>query len=367
MHVTLGDDMNKVSGFFLGLLTTFCLTAPAHAQYFKDKTITMVINYAAGGNVDIEGRIFERHLSRHIAGNPTIIVNNISGAGGLTAINQLGMGVGVKDPSTTLGFVTFNPMAVLIEDPALRVKVENFTMLAGLGAYYVTYGRKDALPGMQRPQDIAQASMIQAAGYARASVHDVRLRLMLDLMGPRYQVITGFQSIGAVNLAMAQNEINFMLTTLPGYESQVIPNLIDKGLAVPLWQIGLRRPDGRLSGNEKVARSGVRFFEDVYRDAHGHDPSGAKFDALQIINELMAQLARAIIMPPGAKPEAAEELRKAIQSLARDEAFLTDYRRLIKEDPILTSGADAQTLITRVGSRTTPAVKAALKDAVGVD
>jgi hypothetical protein len=190
---------------------------------------------------------------------------------------------------------------------------------------------------------------------------------MLDLMGSRYQVITGFQSIGAVNLAMAQNEINFMLTTLPGYESQVIPNLIEKDIAIPFWQIGLRRPDGSMTGNEKVTRSGVRFFEDVYKDAYGQEPSGAKFEALQIINELMAQLARAVLMPPGAKPEATEELRHAIQSLAKDEAFLADYRRVIKEDPIITSGADAQALITRVGARTTPAVKTVLKEAVGTD
>jgi tripartite-type tricarboxylate transporter receptor subunit TctC len=360
--------MKKISYFFgVAALISLCVPIQAHAQFFKNKTITMVINYAAGGNVDIEGRIFERYLGRHIAGNPAIIVNNISGAGGLTAINQLGMGVGVKDPSTTLGFVTFNPMAVLIEDPALRVKVENFSMLAGLGAYYVTYGRKDVLTDPHRPQDITQTKMIQAAGYARASVHDVRLRLMLDLMGPRYQVITGFQSIGAVNLAMAQNEINFMLTTLPGYESQVIPNLIEKDIAVPFWQIGLRRPDGSMTGNDKVTRSGVRFFEEVYKDAYGRDPSGPKFEALQIINELMAQLARAVLMPPGAKPEASEELRRAIESLSRDETFLADYRRVIKEDPILTRGADAQALILRVGSRTTPEVKAALKAAVGSD
>jgi tripartite-type tricarboxylate transporter receptor subunit TctC len=359
--------MGKIAKLLLSSLAAISLSCAAHAQYFKDKTITMVINYAAGGNVDIEGRIFERHLGRHLAGNPTIIVNNVPGAGGLTAINQLGMGVGVKDPSTTLGFVTFNPMAVLIEDPALRVKIENFTMLGGLGAYYVTYARKDALPGAQRPQDIAQATSIQAAGYARSSVHDVRLRLMLDLMGPRYQVITGFQSIGAVNLAVAQNEINFMLSTLPGYESQVVPNLIDKGIAIPLWQIGLRRPDGTLGGNEKVGRSGVRFFEDVYLDAFGTAPTGPKYQALQIINEMMAQLARAILMPPGARPEATQELRQAIKALASDDVFLADYRRIIKEDPILTGGDEAQNLVRRIAAETGPDVKAALKTAVGAD
>jgi hypothetical protein len=238
--------------------------ASAYAQYFKGKTITMVINYGAGGNVDTEGRIFERHLGKHIEGKPNIIVNNVPGAGGLTAINQMGVGVGVKDPSTTLGFVTFNPMAILVDDPALRVKMDSFAMIAGIGGYYVAYARKDALPGAQRPQDIATAKQIHAAGYARSSVHDVRLRLMLDLMGSGYQVVTGFQSTGAVNLAIAQNEINFMLSTLPGYENQAVPNLIDTGIATPLWQIGSRNAEGKLTGSDKLEKSGVRFFEQAH-------------------------------------------------------------------------------------------------------
>ncbi len=127
--------MGRIAKVLMSSFAAIAMSGAAHAQYFKDKTITMVINYGAGGNVDTEGRIFERHLAKHIAGKPNIIVNNIPGAGGLTAINQLGMGVGVKDPSTTFGFVTFNPMAILVEDPALRVKMENFTMLAGLGGY----------------------------------------------------------------------------------------------------------------------------------------------------------------------------------------------------------------------------------------
>ncbi len=341
--------------------------ASAYAQYFKGKTITMVINYGAGGNVDTEGRIFERHLGKHIEGKPNIIVNNVPGAGGLTAINQMGVGVGVKDPSTTLGFVTFNPMAILVDDPALRVKMDSFAMIAGIGGYYVAYARKDALPGAQRPQDIATAKQIHAAGYARSSVHDVRLRLMLDLMGSGYQVVTGFQSTGAVNLAIAQNEINFMLSTLPGYENQAVPNLIDTGIATPLWQIGSRNAEGKLTGSDKLEKSGVRFFEDVYKDAHGAAPSGTRYRALQLINELRAQLARAILMPPGANPEAVAELRKALVALGQDEQFIADYKRIVQEDPIMIDGAGAQKLIAEAIQGADAQMKAILKEAVGIN
>ena len=49
----------------------------AHAQFYKGKTITMIINYPAGGPTDIEGRIVAQHLPAHIPGNPSIVIKNV--------------------------------------------------------------------------------------------------------------------------------------------------------------------------------------------------------------------------------------------------------------------------------------------------
>ena len=351
----------------LSLLLVAMAATCANAQVFGGKTITMIINYGAGGNVDSEGRIFERHLPKHIAGKPNIIVQNVPGAGGLTAVNQMGMGVGVKDPPTTMGFVTFNPMAILTDDPALRVKVDAFAMIASVGAYYVLYGRNELLAPSGKPQDILKGPKIHAAGFARSSVHDVRLRLMLDLLGADYQIITGFQSSGAVNLAMAQNEINFMLSSAPAYENQVVPNLINKGVATPLWQIATLGADGKLSGSDKLEAAGVPFFEDVYRLAHGKAPEGDAYRALRIINDLRAQLARAILMPPGAAPAAVEEMRRAVDGLAKDKEFIADYMRITGEAPILVDGATAQKLVKDAVSGLPLEVKVILKEAAGVN
>lgn len=337
----------------------------AQAQYFKGKVITLIINYAAGGNADTEGRIFERHLSKHLEGKPTIVVQNIPGAGGLQAINQMGLGVGIKDPSLTLGFFTFNPIAVLVDDPVLRVKVDTFPLVAGVGAYYVAYGRKDALPGERRPQDMAKATNINAAGYSRHSNHDIRLRLMFELMGTGYKVVTGFQSIGAVNVAIEQNEINFMLSTTPGYETQAVPNLINKGVAMPFWQMGAKSPDGRISGSEKIKAQGVKYFEEVYQDAYGKPPSGPLYQAMLVTDNLSAEIARVATMPPGAAKEAVEEIRRAFLALQTDQAFIDEYQRVIKADPILISGEAAQKTLGDALRNATPEVKAILKEAGG--
>ena len=340
---------------------------PAEAQFFKGKVITLMINYAAGGNVDTEGRIFERHLSKHIEGAPSIIVQNVPGAGGLTAVNQMGLGVGVKDPSTTIGFLTFNPIAVLTGDPGLRVKVENFPIVAGIGSYYVAYGRKDAVPAPGRPQEIAIATGVNAAGYARNANHDIRLRLMFEILGTGFKIVTGFQSISAVNVAIEQNEINFMFTTTPGYETQAVPNLIEKGIAMPYWQMSSIGPDGKLTGSAKLEAQGVKYFEEVYRDARGKAPDGAKYQALKVTNNLSAQLARVGMMPPGASKDAVDEIRRAFKALESDADFLAEYQRVIKSDLLMIAGATAQQTLNDALQSTTPEVKAVLREAGGMD
>ncbi len=360
--------MFKYASAIAALATAAAVSsAPVSADVFKDKTITMIVNYGAGGNVDTEARIFQRHLPKHIAGRPVVIIQNMPGAAGLTAINQLGLGIGFKEPSLTVGFVTFNAIAPVIDDPALKVKVDAFKMIAGVGQWYAAYARKDILPGQKRPADIAKAKGVFAAGYARSSNHDIRLRLMFELMGTDYKVVTGFQSVGAINKAIEQGEINFMLSTLPGYESQAVPNLIEPGIAIPMWQLGAAGEGGKLLGSPDLAKRGVAYFEDVYKEAHGKAPTGAKYDALMMSNDSSSKLARTVMMPPGASAEAVKELRAAFSSLLKDSDFVAEYVKIIKMEPILFSGEDAEKSLAKAINNVPAAVKAVLKEAAGVN
>ena len=65
-------------------LTAWLPTASAQSDaFYKGKRLTLLINFAAGGPADIEGRLFARHIGRHIDGAPNIIVQNRDGAGGV--------------------------------------------------------------------------------------------------------------------------------------------------------------------------------------------------------------------------------------------------------------------------------------------
>src|ERR1700712_4420273 len=86
---------------FIGLVAA--VPSGAAAQFYKGKTITMIVNYPAGGPTDLEGRIVALHLPAHIPGNPTIVVKNVGGAGGIIGSNQLGE---AAPNGETVGFFT---------------------------------------------------------------------------------------------------------------------------------------------------------------------------------------------------------------------------------------------------------------------
>ena len=72
--------------------------------FYKGKRITLLINFAAGGPTDIEGRLFAKYLVKHIEGEPGIIVQNMDGAGGLVGASYLGE-VAPKD-GTYIGYLS---------------------------------------------------------------------------------------------------------------------------------------------------------------------------------------------------------------------------------------------------------------------
>src|SRR5262247_4649682 len=95
--------------------------AAEKAPFYQGKTLNFVINFAAGGPTDIESRIFAKHLSRHIPGQPTITVQAMGGGGGLTAVNYIGEVA--KADGFTAAYFTGSLFQHQIKDSALRVDI----------------------------------------------------------------------------------------------------------------------------------------------------------------------------------------------------------------------------------------------------
>jgi tripartite-type tricarboxylate transporter receptor subunit TctC len=338
---------------------------PAGAQFYKGKTLTLMVNYGVGGNIDTEARILARHLPKHIPGSPTIIIQNTPGAGGLLAMNLLGLNIKSRADGLTAGYFTVSPTEPLIEDPALKINMsEHYVPIGGATGWTVAYARRDSPPGLQKPADIAKAQKIYFGGYSRGSSHDTRIRLALEVMNLPYQAVTGFPSAGDINKALQQNEINMTSSSLPAYQTQVVPNIVDTGIGLPLWHFAVIGPDGKPGGKEALIKQGIPLYTEVYREAFGVLPSGEKFEALLLMNDIATKLQRGFFLPKGAPDDAVAGLRKGFQALASDPDFVADYERVTKDKPDFVSAAEVERVLDNMRA-VRPDIRRVLKESIG--
>src|SRR6188508_3335391 len=73
--------------FAFATMPTLARADAAVAEFYKGRQVNLIVGYGSGGGYDVYGRLFARHLGRHIPGNPSVVVQNMPGAGSLRAVN----------------------------------------------------------------------------------------------------------------------------------------------------------------------------------------------------------------------------------------------------------------------------------------
>jgi tripartite-type tricarboxylate transporter receptor subunit TctC len=327
----------------------------AHAQFYKGKTLTMIINYPAGGPSDIEGRIVAQHLPAHIAGKPNIVIKNVGGAGGVIGTNQL---ADAAPDGETMGFFTLDVVAQLLGNPALRVNYADFAMLAAVEEPLVAYARKDTPPGLKVATDIMQAKEFKALSLNAQNSNTINQALSLDLLGLKYRPIPAYRGLKEVETAILQNEGQFANTSLPGWTASVEPTMGD--LVLPLWQLAPRGKDG--SYPRSAALPHLPTFEEFYATVKGgKQPSGFAYEVLRAGSDPLVAMFRTALMPPKAPNDLVTLMRSAFVELWKDPAFIRDYSNVVKTKPILVTGEEAQAMVAAL-AKVKPEIKAFLLD-----
>lgn len=311
-------------------------TAPASAQFYKGKTVSMLINFAAGGPTDIEGRIIAQHLPKHIPGNPRVIVRNMGGGGGMIATNHLGEVV--KPDGLTFGFFTWNILAGILGDPGLRVDYADFRFVAGSDNPIVFYIRRDTPPGIQRPEDLMKTSGFNAISLGARNTNTIQQILTLDLLGIQYKAVPGYQGLKDVEAAILRNEGQFANTSLPGWRGSIEPTMGKE--VIPLWHLVDAQPDGTIK--RSAALPDLPTFEEYYQKVKGGQPSGIEYDALRLIIDTFTSMFRTAFLPPKTPNEAVEIMRAAFTSLWQDEAFMSDLEKRVRNRPALIVGEEGE-------------------------
>src|SRR5580698_1742917 len=178
------------------------LPGTAQAQFYKGKTITMIVNYPAGGPTDLEGRLVAQYLPAHIPGNPTVIVKDVGGAGGIVGSNELGDSTPNDE---TIGFFTVDVVSELLNNPALRVPYSDFVFVAGVECPLVVYIRKETPPGIQVATDVMKTNGFKALSLNAENTNTLNIDLALDLIGVKYEPIPAYRGLKEVETAILQN------------------------------------------------------------------------------------------------------------------------------------------------------------------
>ena len=329
--------------------------APAGAQFYKGKTLNVVINYGAGGNTTVQARLFMKHMEKYIPGNPRIVIRNMGGAGGKIGTNYLGEAA--KKNGSEMGWFTINLISEILKDPGLRVSHADFRVIGGLGEQAVAYVRRDVPPGISTQADLFKVKDgLKSGGHDPASTKDIMIRLGLELLNVPYKHVYGYKSGAQLGKAVQQNEINFMEDSTPGYRGRVEPTMVKTGIVLPMWHQGIPVKGGGMKSDPDFAD--IPSFLDVYHLKYGKDamPSGNRWKAFWLLAAMRGQMQRAVLLPKGAPDAAVADLRKAFEATIKDPAYIEGYKKLNQALPSPISGAEAEDYIEHEIKRVDPEI-----------
>ena len=320
-------------------------TATAQDLY-KGKRLTVLINYSAGGPTDIEARLFSRNIGRLIAGKPQVISKNMAGAGGTVATNYLGLKS--RKDGFTMGYFTalastqaFKPL----KDRGVRVDPASFELIATAAGSSYAYIRTDVKPGIKKPEDIMKTKGFVLLGLRSRSSLDLRERLVLDMLGLKYQYVTGYRGTSKARVAVLQGEGDYLTESQPSFRAKVIPTLIKTGQAIGLFYYPL--DDGQRIYSPASLGKGLDMlpFDKFYEKVKGKKPSGELWEVFREINRAGSMAQRSIILPPGSPKAARDTLRAAVHKLNKDPAYKADAMKTVNFVPKFDVGPAAEKIL----------------------
>jgi tripartite-type tricarboxylate transporter receptor subunit TctC len=333
-----------VAVFAIGCSVTLtCAPEPARSadvsDFYAGRTIQLIIGYAPGGGYDDYARMLGRHIARHIPGNPTVVVQNMPGAGSLRAANYL-YNIAPKDGTVFGGFargIFLDPL--LGRTDAMRYTAAKFGWLGSISTDVgVCAFRSDA--------DITSWADMQTKHYKIGATgvgadSDVFPNLLRKMFNLPMQLVSGYQSAAETVLAIQRKEVD--------------------GRCGWSWStLSSRNRDLLLSKQIRVVLQLTdRKLQELAEVPSVLDVAGTP-DQQAILKLIIARqtMARPYVTPPGIPPERLTALRNAFESTMNDPEFLADAKRQNLDVRPLT-GAEADALIKQVYATSPDIVKLA--------
>ncbi len=179
--------------------------AQSVADFYKGKTITVIVGYTAGGGYDLYARALARHMGRHLPGNPNFIIQNLTGAGSLNAANNI-YNVAAKDGTVFGTFARGLPIEPLIGTARVQFEAAKFTWL-GSGTNEISICATWHTSPIKTWQD-ALGRQFAVGGEGAGSDPDTYSAFVRNVFGVKLKLVTGYHGTSDIILAIERGEVD---------------------------------------------------------------------------------------------------------------------------------------------------------------
>lgn len=283
--------------------------APAQETFFKGKTMRIIVGFSAGGGFDTYSRAIGRHLGKHIPGNPTVIVENMTGAASILAANHL-YRIAKPDGLTIGNFHGFQILNQVLGAPGIEFDARKFEWLGvpvqDTGA--CALARASGITSLEQWK--AAKTPVKLGGVGPGDASYGMARVLKEVLGLPVQPIPGYKGTAEIRLASESGE-------LAGGCWQWESIKVIWGKALDAGEINLviqlvSKPHPELAKVPLAVSLAKTEEARVLLQAAVHDPNS---------------ITRPYSLPPGTPKQRVKLLQKAFMDTMKDPEFLADAKK----------------------------------------
>jgi tripartite-type tricarboxylate transporter receptor subunit TctC len=321
-------------------VTALALTAGPTAQasdaiadFYKGKTIRVIVGSGPGGGYDTYARLIARHLGKLIPGNPKFLVQNKDGAGSIIAMNYVQNKM--KKDGTAIGAIQRNVALVqIMGQPGPQFEAAKLNWLGSLANEAGACGIATRT-GIKSFDDVFKKEFIM--GGTGPNDTEFVPALMNNLLGAKFKLIRGYPSTPPVHLAIERGEVDGVCQSWSSLYDQG-GRLIDSGAMKPVIQLSLK-------SSAAMDKRGIPMIWD-YVNAKRVTKGFSVDDVKSYFHLVFAAKAmgRPFTMAAGVPAERVKAMRAAFTKMASDPAFLADAKKQRRVVDLVT-GDEIQTIV----------------------
>jgi tripartite-type tricarboxylate transporter receptor subunit TctC len=304
----------KRSALALLLLLASASIVQAQTPFYQGKTIRIVVGNLAGDAYDLWARIFAQHMGKYIPGNPNFIVQNMTGAGGVTAANYVY--AVAKPDGLTMG--AFGP-SMYFDQLSGRKEVQfdwgKFTWIGTPEQTEFNLIMRTDTP-YKSIDDVRKAAVPPKCGATGTSTSGYYIPKFLDeTMGIKFNIVTGYPGGGEIDLGIERGELHCRnLTTSTYFAREPFLTWHKNSFVRPILQTPKKR-DARIPDVPSIYE-----LMDQYKISEANR-------RLATVLLAPAVFGRPMVAPPGVPPDRVKILRDAYHTSLKDPALLEDLKK----------------------------------------